>query len=65
MIVTSSLATVAMLIVIAGGFLCWLALEIVVRRREAHNQQAPIQAAIPAKCARDARGRFCKRSAAP
>ena len=48
------------IIVIACGFLCWLALEIVVRRREAHNQQAPIQAAIPAKRPRDARGRFCK-----
>ena len=51
-------------IVIAGGFLCWLTLEIVVRRHEARNQQSRIQPAIPAKHPRDARGRFRKRSAA-
>ena len=56
---------VDVIIVIAAGFLCWLALEIVVRRREAYNQQESIQVAIPAKCPRDARGRFCKRSSAP
>jgi hypothetical protein len=63
MIVTPSLATVAMpiiIIVIACGFLCWLALEIVVRRREASNPQSRIQPTIPAKRPRDARGRFCK-----
>jgi hypothetical protein len=52
---------VDVIVVIVGGFLCWLALEIVVRRREARNPQSRIQPAIPTKGPRDARGRFCKR----